>query len=425
MITRITSLAIFSGLVLPLILGAAIPVQEYKFEKELSLRVPAPGAMLGKVSLDEEVFGKSAPDLRDIRIVKGESEEVPFKTAEERAETIIETYAVRVLNNAFLPSVSQSFVADFGTGFLVHNRLALDISPLNKDFRRRVEVRGGNTIGEWSVLRADAIMYDYSRDLLARETSVSYPETNYRYLEITILNPGEAPLTVMGARGFRLKHTEAREVIYTPTTKSITENIETKSTDIVIDLGAPNLRVKKIQIATSSENFYRRVEVYQSGDNAAFYTHSTGVIFSYQTPKFTGRLLEVQIPEARARYLKVSILNRDDAPLVVTGATFTGLLRSLLFKYEEGAHYTLLYGNLTAKHPEYDLEHVLPYLDEGNTAMFALAPGRENKRYELPPKPVLPLTERYPHLLTIVLILVVLILGGLATRILLANKTRL
>lgn len=412
------------GVLVPGVLMASFEAPEYKYEKELTLTTSLPGAMLGSVYLDEEVFAKSAPDLRDIRVVRGENDEVPFKAAEERAETILESYPVKILNNAFRPNESQTFVADFGTGFVTHNQLVLDISSRDQDFRRRVEIRGGSKIGEWNVLRTDAIIYDYSRDFKARQTTVSYPETNYRYLEVTIINSGEAALAVEGARGYRLKRTEAREVTYLPKAQLREENRENTSTDITVDLGSPNLGVKKIRIETPSENFYRSVVVYTSSDNKNFYVHGTGVIFNYKTSKFSGSSLELAIPEVRTQYVRVSVVHRDDAPIAVSNIAFSGLLRSILFKYEASARYRLFYGNEKAEYPQYDIEHVLPYLGGDAVATFVLGEGKENSRYVVPEAPKIPITERYPHLLTLALVLMVLILGGIATRVLLANKTR-
>ncbi len=106
----------------------------------------------------------------------------------------------------------------------------------------------------------------------------------------------------------------------------------------------------------------------------------------------------VDYPEATFRYLRLSIDNQDDAALDVGEVAASGLRRRLIFQAAPVATYGLYYGNTKARQPSYDLERFLPYLETDDLPGAALGAQQNNAHFALPE---LPVSERFPWLITL------------------------
>ena len=122
------------------------------------------------------------------------------------------------------------------------------------------------------------------------------------------------------------------------------------------------------------------------------------------------------------RYLRISILNRDDRALAVRGGTVFGVVRSILFSKPKGEDYYLYFGNLKVSRPEYDLEKISQYIESDSLDRVSVGSLEKNPRY-IAPEPIKPpLTERSPYVLPVILGVVVAILAFLLLR--LASKVK-
>ena len=146
------------------------------------------------------------------------------------------------------------------------------------------------------------------------------------------------------------------------------------------------------------------------------------VIFSFSTPNFTGSKLSIDYPESNYRYYRITVFNRDDKPITIAGVEATGLLRKLIFNYDPAKSYKLYYGNSSARYPQYDIEALFPYLDISFLPKVALSTEELNPGFKEIVPPPKPLSERLPWLLPSVLAFVVLVLGGLITKLVLSAK---
>lgn len=374
-----------------------------------------------EVTFDGQVFEHAKPDGSDIRVLRGDKE-TPFVRTTEAPQTTREVTPVTIVNQGFIRGSFSTFIADLGASGILHNRIAIKTNT--KNFTREVEVQGSPDNKEWFVLEPRGRIYNMtieatrtSPSATIQNTSIPYPETTYRYLRIRMFDNGEDPLTIYGAEVAREYTVAAREVSYQGTL-SQEEKKEVQQSILTIDAGAKGLPTNKIVLETPSTNFKREVGIEGSNDNQNWsLIIFRDVLFSYDTPKFKGSKLILNYPETNFRYLRLTIFNKDDQPIQITKATLAGYLRKLVFEYTPGAQYYLYYGAASARHPEYDLQNYIQYLDISERKIATLGLEEKNQEFEAIQEPQKPFTERYPGLLLAVLVIAVLALGGVALRL--------
>ncbi len=387
--------------------------EKWRYMKNINVNGSPQKGDLVKVSLDQDVFNHAKEDLSDLRVIGNGGLEVPYKLIVEKSFFSQKNiYPVRILNNSFSPEGQYNiFVVDFGqSGYL---NSSLNILTGSENFKRTVEVSGGDDMQKWNILISDGYIFDYTdktANFNAGNTEVSYPENTFRYLQVKIFSRGDAPLAVTGAQISRVVRSANKETTIRPqyTTE---ENQAKKTTDVIIDLAKKGWPTSSIFIESDSGNFNREVVIYESSDKVSWRPLGNGYIFNLDTPKFTGANLNIGYSESSSRYLKMEIFNGDNAPIAIRGISFKTILRSIAFQYSAGERYALYYGNSKAVFPQYDLERFFSYLDTENYFSAAIDQEKQNPNFveEVPPVP--PLTERIPYLLEAVLVLVVLVMG--------------
>ena len=389
--------------------AADFSLKDWKFVKSISVPDGLTEGDLVEVVPDPEVFNRAAPGLADLRIVRGNEQEVPYQVAVERGSRDRRSFRVSIRDLGFVPDQSSSFVADLGQGGLLHNEIEVFTSSQN--FQRDVTVEGSNDATTWTVLQEDTKIFDFTlkqRDFTARDTRVRYPESTARFLRVRIINDGEEPLNITGASVFSVAETLAEEVSYPAVISQRTEDSTSRKSLIVFDLGGRGLPTNRLTIQTQQVNFYREVALEGSGDKPRWsLIERSGVLYSYDTPKFVGDKLTLSYPETTFRYLRLTIHNEDNPPLPIDGVELFGVPRKLIFRAQPGAAYKLYYGNLSAHAPSYELERILPFLETENLPVGGLGPQADNLAFQVEEER-LPFSERYAWLITVAVVVAAL-----------------
>jgi len=410
----------FSSAIKPAIAADAEASQltKWQYFKDINISgSPAKGDLV-KITLDQDVFSGANFDLGDLRVYAG-NDEVPYKLIVERGAFSQENiYPVLVLNNSYSAEGGYNiFIVDFGqSGFL---NSSLNIITSSENFKRSVEISGGNDMASWNLLKSNGYIYDYTDKIghfKARNTAVSYPENAFRYIQVKIFIGGGSPLEISGAQISKIKRSESKEAVFEPKYE-VRENSAKRITEIIVDLGKKGWPTSNMIIDSSDVNFNRETVAYESSDKNNWQRAGESYIFNYNTPKFTGANLEVGYSETSERYLKLEIFNGDNKPISITGISAKTILRSIAFQYGAGASsYKLYYGNAKARFPEYDLGKFFPYLDTGKYFSSSLSAERINPFFQKEIPPAKPLSERMPYLLPGVLVLMVVVMSYLVFR---------
>jgi len=376
---------------------------EWRYQKNIVVSADLSGETLVELELDAEVFAKAAAGLRDIRIIEsGTQREIPYQLVVERSERDRATFPVRMQDLSSVRGEYTSFVLDLGKPGQLHSEVEVLTTSLN--FRRSVSVEASNDAAQWAVLTEKGQIYDFTvseRGFRAQDTKVRYPESTVRYLRITIFDRGEEPLRITGARAALVRETAAREVRYQADILERREDQENRRTQTIFDLGGANLPSNRLELAVLGDNYFREVALEGSNDKDAWSpVHSRDVMYSYDTPKFRGAKTAVVYSESAFRYMRLTIFNADNPPLDITGAQAVGLLRKIIFSTSPDAALRFYYGNPSARYPSYDLAQYFRYLEVENLPKATLGPQESNPLFEEKVPPLPPFSERFPWLLT-------------------------
>ncbi len=400
-------------------------IKDWQYER--SIQLPQLSATnFVEVNFDEGVFSKAASGLRDLRVMRG-NEERPYKLVVDRSILEGDRLSGRVYDISSVPGQYTSFIVDLGSAGLFHNRVEIISSSIN--FRREAAVEASNDAISWATVQSKAVIYDYTdRDaaLKARNSTIYYPESTMRYLRVRIIDTDEEPLVISTANVLYEKKTQAKTVSYPVSIIEQSIDEEYRASRFIADLGSAGLPSNTLAVLVSGSNFKRDIGLEGSKDKEKWdVIKSRDVIFSYQTPKFTGSKLAITYQESTYRYMRLTIFNKDDAPLSVQGLAASGVLRNLVFEAEPEGEYKLYYGNRDARYPQYDIESYFQYLDVENIPQATLGTQALNSLFieKLPPKP--PLSERFPWLFPAVLAIGIALLGSLLVKLLLGIRKRL
>jgi len=393
--------------------------REWEYSKPISLQPGVTVDEFVQVRPDIDVYTKSVTGLADLRIIETTNGiETPYKLLVERGERRRQSVSAAVQDLGISPNGDTSFVVRTGGSGALHSEV--EILTASRNFQRAVRVEGSDDLSQWSVLQAGAQIYDVSvegQPEAARSTRVTYPVSSARYIRVTIQNNGQPPLEIRGVSAFLLQAINPAYREYASSITSRAEDAGQKASRLVVDLGRAGLPSSRVEVSTPNVNFFREVRIETSGD-AREWTEilSGGAIFSYDTPLLKQQGLGVDYPETTDRYLRVTVLNRDNAPLEVTGVKALGFERRLIFQAKSGDSYALHYGNPAASAPSYDIEQLFPYLVTENLREGGLGAEVVNTDFEA--KPTEPFSERYPWLLPLVVALAALGLGAFLAMVL-------
>lgn len=390
---------------------------EWQFSKPVETTPSNDGYL--RVSVDGEVYRRSQRSLADLRLVDDQGKETPYSIYAQRESTTEESYEPKIFNRAILPGAYSTLTLDLEQD-AESNTLFLKTSSRN--FKRRVEIAGGNDRKQWLVLKADGYIFDFSGDQKIHLTTIKYPDSKYRYLQIRVWNGKEEPLTIEGARLSRVKTTPARRAVRTVRLHSREEDAKLKASICVLDLGYENLPADLLTIDTTEANFSRMVEIQASNDLKLWESPRQGDLYRFRTDRYSVEKKTLHFPEVRSRYLKLVVYNHDDPPLKLAAFEVQGVEEDLVCRTEPGRSYSLYYGNPQAHAPRYDFERLKNYLSLETIARVRLGNESENDSFR-PSGPTRPWTERQPVLFWGVLVLMVFGLGAYIVRLMMKVKT--
>ncbi len=384
------------------------------------------------VELDGKVYEHAAVSLNDLRVVDDRGTEVA-SVVQQISSAIRPTIPAKIINHQ-IEKGRSIYTVDAGEN---NNSNALQISTDNRNFSRRVSVEGSNS-GVWEMLRDDGYVMDFSRDETAQSLKIIFAATKYRYLRVTIFDKNETPINISSIDLYPSTVTKSQLKLLPSEITSQTQDAKIRATIVTIkieDVRTPNSQIEifpeivELPMLTTGNydsqdhntraSFHRRVEIDQcfpipENKGLRCSTLTSGNIYNINIDRVQARNLTIDYPEARTGILRLKIYNYDDQPLKIQGVKISGAPRLLLFKYEVGRSYKLMYGNEKASAPQYDLVRLSSYFEITNLKKFQL--GTETK-LELTPEINPGSTQKNPLWLWAVIVIAVGFLGALIYRL--------
>ena len=384
--------------------------KRWEFYRDLSNET-GKRAEYGIAVLDRAIYGGSAPNLADLRVIGRGNREISYKTIEDRGSTETTNYQPRMLNKSDVKGRFNSLVLYLGKPAAVHNRVELHTS--SKNFMYRVQVEGSEDGLRWATLRNDGYIFNFFRQYEASHTKVTYPDSYYPYIRVKVWHLNQPPINIQSATISREKKIQPVEELLAES-KHTVQNTAEKSTDIILDEKCASLPGEKIVILSPDVNYSRQVVIAGSVNRKTWTEIGWGQIFKYNTPEIKAAESRIECSTEGYRYVRVRIRNYDDRPIRVSSVQLRGFRRRVFFLASaEGLR--LYYGNSYAQTPVYDIEETFKYLRPERALPFGLGPVQKNPMFSRP-FATGPWLERNPWALWAVLLAAVVLLGALIVR---------
>ena len=372
-------------------LAAAATVDESQFRYLRELSASGAGPVLFQA--DGPLFAHTRAGFPDLRIVDARGVQVPWRRppGADRAEV-----PVQVLNSGRLAGRATALL-DLGPARAVRDRIRLDL-PGGR-FIGRATVFGSDTRVGPFVRLATTPVYDVAgAEAHARSTVAVFPPSDFRFLRVEVTSVSAiAGATVSGG---------PPKVQPEPVAASATRSEQANRTRLLVDMRYEQTPIDEVRVDAASPRYDREVLIEVSDSGRTWRPAGFGRIVH-----FPGTLTASLAVNARARFLRLTIFNGDDAPLAAIEATPLAAPRLLL---AEGGHvspYRVLYGSRSVSAPLYDFAR-LPAraLPRVSSARATLGPERENPDFE-PPADTRSFLERNRWVLQVVLALVAVALA--------------
>ena len=376
---------------------------EKNWEKYAEINVPTEGQVpaLGAISIEPWLFGPS--NLADLRVLTGSMAEVPYQIVTRRPETKTDTVPVKMLNLSLTRRKDTSFMGCMGSSRVVYNQIEIDTDDQN--FYRQVQLSGSADGKQWNLIRRDSVIFSYQKEESVRHLNVDFSDSDYKYIQVRILNKGERPLNIKGVKVFYQKKEPGMEM---PVGASISkeEDAQKKESTVFVNFYY-NYPVAKLNIMTNDKNFQRKVEVFAKDNAGNWVRCADGVIFNFDTAKINESGLSIDVPEISTKEIKLVIINHDSPPLRIYGVGATGYGKYLVFKLGAPQKYFLFWGDPFARAPQYDMAELIDRNGAGNVRTFSLGEQKANPKFAGYEKN-LPFSERYKYVLYVIVFAVIL-----------------
>ncbi|MBI3405657.1 MAG: DUF3999 family protein [Acidobacteria bacterium] len=380
---------------------------------------PAPIANKELVSatVPQWVYARTGPGLSAVRIIDSQGQEVPYVLHVRMGKNTVEMRNSRLMDVGFAPGKDTQAILDTGTESLIHN--SVHIAGADTDYFVWVEVSASDDSRSWRILHERAPIFRFTREGVTGNQQITYSPTSARYLRLRVLESTKK----FGIANCRVANevTEPPEMVAVSSLLVLDSTAPAQRSWWTLDMGAVGSPVSEARFIVEQPEFHRAVQISTSHDGKLWHAIGDGAIYRWTPLKAAGDVeskqrerLKVSFGETNARYWRVEILNRNDAPLNGVLVTLFGTPRHLVFLEDSGQSYRVVYGNPDASAPGYEMAK-LTVAKTLDAAMPTEVGAEEMNTGYVDPHP-LPWTEQHPFVLWSALGAAVLILGFLAVR---------
>jgi Protein of unknown function (DUF3999) len=374
--------------------------------------------------VDPQIFPHAAPSLKDLRLYQ-DSREVPYAiTLSVPQQADSDTGQVRNLGLR-----GRDVVFDVEMPNRPYTEIMLDLA--GQDFLATATVSGTRDPNYSNQTRlGEFTLFDLTSQHLSRNTTLHLQETNLPYLHIELaVSPATGNRSFAATPEMVLGVTvpPSREAQSLYTTAATTTNITQRGRQSVATFALPErIPIERVSFDLApayKANFSRDVRITDRPEGGA----------SLGSESLAGTILRVHLTQAgreirqeqlsvpatlgsnmqSAATVEVAVDNGDDPPLPINAVRLEMRQRRICFDVSSRQPLTLYYGDPALPAPQYDYARLFSASDAMQTAQ--LGPEQLNPNYRDRPD-ARPLTERHPHLLWIVLLVVICILAMVAIR---------
>jgi hypothetical protein len=386
---------------------------------------------IAEFALTPAVHEVARGDLADLRVFTISGTETGYVVQKREGRTEIIPLKAKLYNQSFLPGEQSSVTADFGTKAL-KNKIKIQTTGTN--FRRKVRIEGSDDGETWGIIRDGAFLFRVQGTATESDgfdkSIVEFPNNDQRYLRITVFRGPEDPevVEIQDVQASR-EIKSSPEIVPVPVVTSATEEKE-RFSEIILDLGFPNMPLYEIGLDFSDSNFFRHLTVEgrnrerraansvardaKAGERTfpePWTRIGSGTVFRFLSNQGREESLTLRLSNAHFRYVRIRINNFDDPPLHVTEARVSRLISFVSFPYRKDEKYALYVGNPNAIRPVYDVGHYIKPMKAHGIIRADLG-----SLTSIFPEKALPWSERHQGIIWVALLAMVAALGLIVYR---------
>ena len=351
-----------------------------------------------------EVMDKARPDLADLRLFDSANREIPYGIRIHRELDERREIPVRLFNSGIAGPATSEVSVDLGENPGEHNEI--EIETRGENFRRQVVIEGSDSGQDWRTLNDDGVLFSFaSQNAVAESQRVTYPASRYRYLRVKVsrdqLTDRETPrvTNVKVMMAVREKGSLSTWNVFVPSYQLL-RNQGAHASAWSLDLGG-RVPCDRLSVEIADESFSRPFQVEATDDDQNVRVVATGELTRHagDEPK---PLVIVFNQEENVRKLRLQITDYSNPTLNIQTIQASAPARQLVFELKEPQSQSLrlFFGNANVGAPHYDFEKELQARLSNEPVHSSIGDVRANREYE--PEP-LPLTERVPWLIYLVL----------------------
>ncbi len=401
-------------------------LQRWQWYTEWTYSGPRGQSPYLELQLPPTVLGRAALTLADLRLRDARGREVPYAVRIRRPETRQQDLAATPLNPATQPDGSVELTLDLGATHGEHNEITLQTTGHN--FRRRVRLEGSDELPNWSALVSGSPqnpleLLDFAVEgQTLRRTSFQYPLSRRRYVRVTVFpDPGIARDAPRIERA-----TVSRSIVvpgvYTTAMAQIgpREFIRSRghpASAWTLTLGPLGVPCSELQLDVADDGFSRPYRLEQMLTPEGGLAPAEMLVQGewQRRPGTERKPLVLSFNEVRTRQLRLVVIDDRNPPLTLTEVQYRAPVRQVLIADTPELEFPLrlYYDNPNAEAPNYDFAASVPLLvtpEPPRATPVDPETAVRNPSYE--PEP-LPLTERWPWLVYVVLGVASVVLLGI------------
>ena len=371
-------------------------LERWQYFQELAA---APGGRTA-IELDREALAGARPDQADLRLYDAAGREVPYACRVRRKVHTSDVLEAKQLDLGVRDGRTE-VTLDLGEYEGFHNEIELDLAGQN--FRRRVEVQGSDDSRNWATLTDDGLVFRFaSAGRSVDQRLVDYPDSRYRYLRVLISPDPAVDVMAPALREARVRlrvETEGIERVY-PTvypTREPTRQDDRPASRYSFPVSDGAIPVHSLKLELGAAPFSRPYRLL-SGSGDEVREIASGTLASDGDGSVSTTL---RFQEAFVKELMLVVTDDRNPPLDIYAIEPAGAARHVLFENQGLAFpLRLYYGNPDAAPPNYDYDKQVPAVLEDAPPPLDLGPRQLNPNYR---PPELPVTERAPWLIYVVL----------------------
>lgn len=381
-------------------------VSAWKYLAEVPV-APAGRSSLIDFVLPPSVFDAARVDLADLRLYDAQMRDVPYALRVRSEVDTTEAVVAKEFNRVPDPAGGMQLSLDLGEKQIDHNEV--EINTPGDNYRRRVVLEGSDDRNHWNELAKRDIVRFPSGEKAFVDKTLSYTPSRFRYLRITV-----SPDSQNDTRPLEIGEVVVRRRVKDPGELDVRQvpfgEREAVRADggpgsrWVLDLQGSGVPVDRLLVTVADEEFARNWSVEVGGraeDNEPFQRVANGVWQRRAGERVQDMVAELG-QEWRAARLRLVVTDNQNPHLHLTSVKAAAPARVVIAKRPQAPSgpWRLYFGHPKAESPNYDFARNLPQKLDPPPDRITLGARQDNPTYQ--PEP-LPLTERLPWLIYVVL----------------------